>query len=216
MPEVVDSESGRSMPSYVTSTEPKDTSRRYAWALQRLEGLGKCVAVGELAKRRMSRQPSDVVFNIKKLIGKQFDDCWVQEMRKLVHFSIIEGERGEACVQIRGVRFSPVEIASVIFSKLKDVVLMYQFHHELKVVISVPIFFSKQQREDILLAANKAGLTVLQLIDEPTAAALSRATIKEGTVVVFDMGAGSYTVSVLDVSGTNIDVILYSFLCSHN
>lgn len=68
MPEVVDSESGRSMPSYVTSTEPKDTSRRYAWALQRLEGLGKCVAVGELAKRRMSRQPSDVVFNIKKLI----------------------------------------------------------------------------------------------------------------------------------------------------
>ena len=206
VPEVIDSEGGHSTPSYVTSIEP-ETSERYAWALQRLEGLGKCVAVGELAKRRMSRQPSDVVLNIKKLIGKQFDDCWVQGMRKRVHFSIAEGGRGEACVQIHGVRFSPVEIAGVIFAKLKDVVLMYQFHHELKAVISVPIFFSEQQREAILLAANKAGLTVLQLIDEPTAAALSRATIKEGTIVVFDMGAGSYTVSVLGVSGTNIEVI---------
>lgn len=83
---------------------------------------------------------------------------------------------------------------------------MYQFHHELKAVISVPIFFSEQQREDIVLAGKKAGLTVLQLIDEPTAAAVSRATTKESTMVVFDMGAGSYTVSVLRVSGTKIEV----------
>lgn len=70
VPEVVDSESGRSTPSYVTSVPPEVSDRRYAWALQRLEGLGKHVAVGELAKRRMSRQPTDVVFNMKKLIGK--------------------------------------------------------------------------------------------------------------------------------------------------
>ncbi|CAM0950567.1 unnamed protein product [Alopecurus aequalis] len=206
VPEVVDSESGRFTPSYVTAVPPEVSDRRYAWALQRLEGLGKHVAVGELARLRMSRQPSDVVFNIKKLISKQFDDCSVQEMRKRVHFSIVEGERGEACVKISGMKFSPVEIASVIFAKLKDAVLMYQFHHELKAVISVPTFFSEQQREDIALAGNKAGLTVLRLIDEPTAAALSRATMKEGTIVVFDMGAGSYTVSVFGVSGTNIEV----------
>uniref|UniRef100_A0ACD5ZGE6 Uncharacterized protein n=2 Tax=Avena sativa TaxID=4498 RepID=A0ACD5ZGE6_AVESA len=206
VPELVDSESGRSTPSYVTSIPPEVSEGWYAWALQRLEGHGKHVAVGELAKCRMSRQPSDVVFNIKKLIGKQFDDFSVQEMRKRVHFGIIKGERGEACVEISGMDFSPVEIASVIFAKLKDAVLMYQFHHELKAVISVPIFFSKQQREDIMLAGNKAGLTVLQLIDEPTAAALSRATMQESTVVVFDMGAGAYTVSVFHVSGTNIEV----------
>jgi molecular chaperone DnaK len=213
VPEVVDSESGLFTPSYVTSVPPEVSDGRYAWALQRLEGLGKHVAVGELAKRRMSRQPTDVVFNIKKLIGKQFDDRSVQEMKKRVHFSITKGERGETFVEISRVKFSPVEIASVIFAKLRDAVLMYQFHHELKAVISVPIFFSEHQREDIVLAGKKAGLTVLQLIDEPTAAVLSKATTKESTMVVFDMGAGSYTVSVLGVSGTKVEVLLSVIRC---
>jgi len=75
--------------------------------------------------------------------------------------------KGEACIEISTMKFSPVEIASVIFAKPKDTILMYQFHHEWKAVISVPIFFNKQQREDIVLAGNKTGLTVLQLIDEP-------------------------------------------------
>ncbi|KAK1682953.1 hypothetical protein QYE76_043801 [Lolium multiflorum] len=146
--------------------------------------LGKHVTVGELAKRRMSRQPTDAVFNIK-LIGNQFDDRSVQEMKKMVHFSITEGERGETSVEISRVKFFPVEIASVIFAKLRDAVLMYQFHHELKMVISVHIFFSEQQREDIVLAGKKACLTVLQLIGESTAAALLRAATKESTMVVF-------------------------------
>ncbi|KAM3293196.1 hypothetical protein ACQJBY_036645 [Aegilops geniculata] len=206
VPEVVHSETGSSMPSYVTTIQPKFSGRRYAWALQQLDGLGKCVAVGELAKRRMSRQPSHVIFNIKKLVRKQFDDHNVQEMRKRVHFSIVEGDKGEALVEICGMQFSPVELASVIFARLKDIILMHQYHHELKVVISVPIFFDEQQREDIILAGRKAGLKILQLIDEPIAAALSSTTVKEGTIVVFGMGAGSYNVSILGVSGTNIEI----------
>ncbi|KQJ82099.1 uncharacterized protein LOC100823431 isoform X3 [Brachypodium distachyon] len=205
VPEVVPSETGCSIPSYVTPIDPKD-SDGYGWALQQLDRLGKCVAVGELAKRRLSRQPSDVVFNIKKLAGKQFDDHNVQEMRKRVHFSIVEGERGEAWVEICRMKFSPVEIASVIFARLKDIILMHQFHHEFKVVISVPIFFNQQQRKEIMLAGHKAGLEILQIIDEPIAAALSSTTIKEGTIVVFDMGAGSYNVSILGVSGTKIEI----------
>lgn len=178
-----------------------------------MDRVGKRVAVGELAKRIMSRHPSDVIFNIKKLIGKQFDDCCVQEIRKMVHFSIIEGPRGEAWVEIHGMKFSPVEITSAIFTKLKDIVLMYQFHDKLKVVISVPAFFNEQQREDIMSAGNKAGLEILQLIDEPIAAALSSKTIKEGTVVVFGMGAGSYSVAILHVSDTKIEVIFFSYSC---
>uniref|UniRef100_A0A0E0GY06 Uncharacterized protein n=1 Tax=Oryza nivara TaxID=4536 RepID=A0A0E0GY06_ORYNI len=168
--------------------------------------FGKRVAVGELAKRIMIRQPSDVVFNVKNLIGKHFNDSCVQEMRKRLPFSIIEGPEGESCVEIHGIKLSPVEITTAIFTKLKDMVLMHQFHHKFKVVICVPSFFNEQQREDIMSAGRRAGLEILQLIDEPIAAALSSTTIKEGVVVVFGMGAGSYSVAVLHVSGMNIEM----------
>ncbi|XP_062228406.1 heat shock 70 kDa protein, mitochondrial-like isoform X2 [Phragmites australis] len=206
VPRVVDSEIGRYVPSNVTFAWLK-SDVWYAWALQHLDSVGKCVAVGELAKRRMLRWPSNVVFNIKSLIGMQFDDYYVQEMRKKVPFSIIEGPREEAWVEIHGMKFSPIEIASTLFAKLKDVVLMDQFHDKLKVVISVPTFFSDQQREGIKSAGERAGLEVLKVIDEPKAAALSSTTIKEGNVVVFGMGSGSYSVSILHVSGTNIKII---------
>lgn len=172
-----------------------------------MESVGKCVAVGELAKRRRLRMPSDVVVNIKSLIGMQFYDSYVQEMRKRVQFSIIEGPRGEAWVEIRGTKFSPIEITSAIFSKLKHVVLMDRFHDKLKVVICVPTFFSDLQREGIKSAGERAGLEILEIIDEPKAAALSTATIKEGNVVVFGMGSSSYSISVLHVSGTDIKVL---------
>ncbi|OEL24523.1 Heat shock 70 kDa protein, mitochondrial [Dichanthelium oligosanthes] len=131
------------------------------------------LVVGELAKRRRLRMPSDVVFNIKSLVGMQFDDSYVQEMRKRVQFSIIEGPRGEAW---------------------------------LKVVISIPSFFSDQQREGIKSAGERAGLEVLEIIDEPKAAALSTTTIKDGNVVVFGMGSRSYSISILHVSETNIKI----------
>ncbi|KAF0917485.1 hypothetical protein E2562_020597, partial [Oryza meyeriana var. granulata] len=204
VPQVVENEIGRSTPSYVTLTE-LSTSVPCPWALQHLERVGRHAAVGELAKRKMLRQPSDVVFNVKKMIGKQFDDDYIQEMRKRVCFKIIEGPGGEAWVEIHGMKFSPVEITSAIFAKLLDIVLMYEYHDKLKVVISVPTFFSEQQRESISIAGNRAGLEILQFIEEPVAAALSSSTIKEGTVVVFCMGAGSYGVSILQVSHSNIE-----------
>ncbi|GJN10746.1 hypothetical protein PR202_ga28865 [Eleusine coracana subsp. coracana] len=155
----------------------------------------------------MLKSPSDVVFNIKSLIGMQFDDCHVQEMREKVSFRIIEGPRGEAWVEIHGMKLSPEEITSTIFSRLKDVVLMDKFYDTLKVVISVPAFFSVEQREAIKSAGERAGLDVLNIIDEPKAAALSSTTIKEGNVVVFGMGSGSYSVSILHMSGTSIKTI---------
>ena len=199
VPHVVDSEIGRFTPSYVTFTQ-QNSYLPYKWSLQHLDPLGNCVAVGELAKRRMWRQPSDVVYNIKSLIGKQFQDPSVQEMRRRVHFSIIEGPGGEAWVGICGMEFSPVCIATAIFQKLKHIVLMDQFHDELQAVISVPAFFDELQKEHIKSAAHRAGFKLLQLIDEPIAAALSSITTEDGIVVVFGMGAGSYSVTILRVS----------------
>ncbi|CAL4927186.1 unnamed protein product [Urochloa decumbens] len=153
-------------------------------------------------------RPSDVICNIKKMIGKQFDESSIQEMMRRVHFNITEGPGGEPCVDIHGLQFSPVEITSAILAKLKDTVLLYQFHHESKVVICVPAFFSKQQKEHIMSAAHSAGLKILQLIDESVAAALSSATVENGTVVVFGMGSGSYSIAILHVSpDTNIEII---------
>lgn len=209
MPRVVDSEIGCYVPSSVTFAK---SGAWYTWVLQHLDSVGKCVAVGELAKRRMLKSPSDVVFNIKSLIGMRFDDSYVQQMRKNVSFRIIEGPRGEAWVEIHGMKLSPDEIASTIFSKLKDVVLMDKFHDKLKAVISVPAFFSVEQREAIKSAGERAGLEVLNVIDEPKAAALPSTTIKEGNVVVFGMGSGSYSVSILHMSGASIKVFSCSFL----
>ncbi|XP_062232416.1 heat shock 70 kDa protein, mitochondrial-like [Phragmites australis] len=205
VPQVLESEIGRFTPSYVTLKQ-LNSCGAYAWALQHLDHVGGRVAVGELAKLKMSVQPSDVVFNVKKLVGKKFDDCDIQKMRKRVHFSIIEGPKGESWVEIHGMKFSPVEFTSVIFAKLKDIVLMHQFHQKLEVVISVPVFFTEQQKEDIRSAGKRAGLDVLELIDEPRAAALSSTTVKEGFVVVFGMGAGSYSVAIFQVSDTNIEI----------
>lgn len=143
---------------------------------------------------------SDVVYNIKNLIGKQFEDPSVQEMRKRVHFNITEGPGGEAWVGICGMEFTPVGITTAIFRKLKDIVLMDQFHDELQAVISVPAFFDELQKEHIKSAADRAGFKLLQLIDEPIAAALSSITIEDGIAVVFGMGAGSYNVTILGVS----------------
>ncbi|KAK3126062.1 hypothetical protein QOZ80_7BG0613360 [Eleusine coracana subsp. coracana] len=154
----------------------------------------------------MSVQPSDVVFNVKQLVGKKFDDSDIQKLRKRVQFSITEGPKGEAWAEIHGVKISPVEFTSVIFAKLKDIVLMHQFHQKLEVVISVPAFFTEQQKEDIKSAGKRVIFDVLELIDEPIAAALSGTTIKEGFVVVFGMGAGSYNVAILHVSETNIEM----------
>ncbi|KAL6650198.1 hypothetical protein ACP70R_009123 [Stipagrostis hirtigluma subsp. patula] len=207
VPQVAESEVGRFVPSYVTLTKPSPFVR-YEWGLQHLDRVGKRVAVGELAKRKMWIVPSDVIYNIKHLIGKRFDETSIQEMRSTVHFSIIVGPEGEAWVEIHGRKFSPVEITSAILAKLKDIVLLYRFHHELRVVISVPVFFDKQQKEDILSAGHSAGLKILQLIDEPIAAALSSTTIENGVVIVFGMGAGSYSVAILHVTpDTNIEII---------
>lgn len=205
VPQVLESEIGRFTPSYVTLKQP-DSCQAYAWALQHIDHVGGGVAVGELAKLKMSVQPSDVVFNAKQLVGKKFDDCDIQKMRKRVQFSITEGPKGEAWAEIGGVKLSPVEITSFIFAKLKDIVLMHQFHQKLEVVISVPAFFTEQQKEDIKSAGKRVGLDVLELIDESIAAALSGTTIKEGFVVVFGMGAGSYNVAILRVSETNIEM----------
>ncbi|CAN6249947.1 unnamed protein product, partial [Urochloa humidicola] len=156
----------------------------------------------------MWRQPSDVICNIKKLIGKQFEGADVQEMRKKVHFRIVEGPEGEAWVGIHGMQFSPVDITTAIFRKLKDIVLMYQFHDELQAVISVPAYFDKLQKEHIKSAASKAGLKLLRFIDETTAAALSSITTEDGIVVVFGMGAGSFSATILHVNpDTNIEMI---------
>uniref|UniRef100_A0A0D9X6C7 Uncharacterized protein n=1 Tax=Leersia perrieri TaxID=77586 RepID=A0A0D9X6C7_9ORYZ len=205
VPKVISSEIGNLTPSYVTMIQP-NSAVPCGWGLQHLDSVGKRIIVGEMAKRQILRHPSDVIFNIKKLIGKQFDDYDIEQMRKKVPFSIVEGPSGEAWVEIHGRKFSPVEMTQAIFAKLKDIIQMNQFCHVLKVVISVPTFFSGKQRQDIISAGNRAGFEILQLIDEPIAAALASTTVKEGLIVVFGMGSGSHSISVLHVSGTEFEI----------
>uniref|UniRef100_A0A0D9X6H9 Uncharacterized protein n=1 Tax=Leersia perrieri TaxID=77586 RepID=A0A0D9X6H9_9ORYZ len=185
VPKVIASEVGNLMPSYVTVIQP-NSYVSYVWSLQHLDSVGKHVIVGEIAKRKMMRHPTDVIFNTKKLIGKRSDDYQILEMRKNVPFSIVEGPGGEAWVEIHGIKFSPVEISHLC--KTTNFVWKTKAGHN---------FCTKQ---------SIAGFEILQLIDEPIAAALASTTVKQGLVVVFGMGAGSYSISVLHVSGTDFEI----------
>ncbi len=157
--------------------------------------------VGQAAKRQAVTNPQNTLFAIKRLIGRRFSDPTVEKDRKMVPFKIIEGKNGDAWVEARGEKYSPSQVSAFILGKMKETAESYLGETVSEAVITVPAYFNDAQRQATKDAGKIAGLDVLRIINEPTAAALAYGLDKEGgkTIVVYDLGGGTFDVSVLEI-----------------
>jgi molecular chaperone DnaK len=164
--------------------------------------------VGQTAKRQAVVNPENTISSIKRFIGRRFEE--VEQERKMVPFEVVEGSAGDARVKIPIVNkeYSPQEISAMILSKLKSDAEAYLGESVNKAVITVPAYFNDSQRQSTKDAGKIAGLEVLRIINEPTAAALAYGLDKKDneTILVFDLGGGTFDVSVLEVGDGLIEV----------
>lgn len=158
--------------------------------------------VGAPAKRQAVTNPQNTVFGIKRLIGRRNDDPMTEKDRGLVPYKIVPSANGDAWVEIKGEKFSPSQVSAFTLMKMKETAENYLGEKVEKAVITVPAYFNDSQRQATKDAGKIAGLDVLRIINEPTAAALAYGFEKKGgqTVVVYDLGGGTFDVSVLEIS----------------
>ena len=157
--------------------------------------------VGQSAKRQAVTNPTNTLFAVKRLIGRRFEDPLVSKDKGLVPYSIVRGDNGDAWVEARGEKYSPSQISAFILGKMKDTAEAYLGEKVSQAVITVPAYFNDAQRQATKDAGRIAGLEVLRIINEPTAAALAYGLDKKntGTVAVFDLGGGTFDISVLEI-----------------
>ncbi len=157
--------------------------------------------VGQPAKRQAVTNPDHTLFAIKRLMGRRFTDPEVRKMVEKAPFKIIEGENGDAWVQIDDEKYAPSQISAMILQKMKETAENFLGEKIEKAVITVPAYFNDSQRQATKDAGKIAGLEVLRIINEPTAAALAYGLDKKdhGTIVVYDLGGGTFDVSVLEI-----------------
>jgi molecular chaperone DnaK len=157
--------------------------------------------VGQAAKRQAVTNPENTLFAIKRLIGRRYDDPMAQKDRGLVPYKIISGDNGDAWVESRGTKYSPSQISAFILQKMKETAENYLGEKVTQAVITVPAYFNDSQRQATKDAGRIAGLEVLRIINEPTAAALAYGLEKKGsgTIAVYDLGGGTFDVSVLEI-----------------
>src|SRR5689334_8197913 len=157
--------------------------------------------VGQSAKRQAVTNPENTLFAIKRLIGRRYDDPMAQKDRGLVPYKIISGDNGDAWVESRGTKYSPSQISAFILQKMKETAENYLGEKVTQAVITVPAYFNDSQRQATKDAGRIAGLEVLRIINEPTAAALAYGLEKKGsgTIAVYDLGGGTFDVSVLEI-----------------
>ncbi|MFL1780568.1 Chaperone protein DnaK [Candidatus Hepatincolaceae symbiont of Richtersius coronifer] len=158
--------------------------------------------VGEAAKRQAVTNPEKTLFGIKRLIGRKFNDKELDRVKKLSPFPIVEGKNGEAWVEVSGKKYSPQEISAMILQKMKETAESFLGEKVTQAVITVPAYFNDAQRQATQDAGKIAGLEVLRIINEPTAAGLAYGLDKggNGLVAVYDLGGGTFDVSILDIS----------------
>ncbi|MFD0985667.1 molecular chaperone DnaK [Methyloligella solikamskensis] len=183
-PKVIENAEGvRTTPSMVAFTEDGE----------RLVGLP--------AKRQAVTNPENTLFAIKRLIGRRFDDPTVAKDQKLVPYSIVKGDNGDAWVESRGKKYSPSQISAFILQKMKETAESSLGEKVEQAVITVPAYFNDAQRQATKDAGKIAGLEVLRIINEPTAAALAYGLDKkEGkTIAVYDLGGGTFDISILEI-----------------
>ena len=157
--------------------------------------------VGQPAKRQAVTNPENTLFAIKRLIGRRFDGAASKKFSELVPYKIVSAKNGDAWVDVKGEQYAPSEISSYILRKLKEDAESYLGEKVDKAVITVPAYFNDAQRQATKDAGKIAGLEVLRIINEPTAAALAYGLDKKesGTIVVYDLGGGTFDVSILEV-----------------
>ena len=157
--------------------------------------------VGQPAKRQAVTNPERTLFAVKRLIGRRFDDPMVSKDKDLVPYKIVRADNGDAWVEVDGKEYSPSQISAFILQKMKETAESYLGSEVTQAVITVPAYFNDSQRQATKDAGKIAGLEVLRIINEPTAAALSYGLDKtEGkTIAVYDLGGGTFDVSVLEI-----------------
>jgi len=157
--------------------------------------------VGQAAKRQAVTNPENTLFAVKRLIGRRYSDKTVEKDKKMVPFKIVEGQNGDAWLEANGEKYSPSQVSAFILGKMKETAESYLGETVTEAVITVPAYFNDAQRQATKDAGKIAGLDVLRIINEPTAAALAYGLDKEGgkTIVVYDLGGGTFDVSILEI-----------------
>ena len=157
--------------------------------------------VGQPAKRQAVTNPSNTVFAVKRLIGRRVTDAEVEKDKKLVPYSIMDGGNGDAWVEVRGEKYSPSQISAMILQKMKETAESYLGEDVTQAVITVPAYFNDAQRQATKDAGKIAGLEVLRIINEPTAAALAYGLDKKDTktIAVYDLGGGTFDITILEI-----------------
>ncbi|WP_332059879.1 molecular chaperone DnaK [Bartonella sp. CB74] len=157
--------------------------------------------VGQPAKRQAVTNPEGTVFAVKRLIGRRFDDPMVEKDKALVPYKIVKGDNGDAWVEETGKKYSPSQISAMILQKMKETAESYLGEKVEQAVITVPAYFNDAQRQATKDAGKIAGLEVLRIINEPTAAALAYGLDKKDgkTIAVYDLGGGTFDISVLEI-----------------
>jgi molecular chaperone DnaK len=180
---IENSEGTRTTPSMVAFTESKEK------------------LVGQSAKRQAVTNPENTLFAIKRLIGRGFADDVVKKDSNLVPYKIIKGDNNDAWVEIRGDKYSPSQISAFILQKMKETAESHLGEPVTQAVITVPAYFNDSQRQATKDAGKIAGLEVLRIINEPTAAALAYGLDKKktGTIAVYDLGGGTFDISILEI-----------------
>jgi len=173
--------------------------------------------VGQIAKRQSITNPENTVFSIKRLMGRKFDSNEVKEAMKHLPYKIVAAANGDAHVEVRGKMYSPSEISAMILQKMKQTAEDYLGEKVTDAVVTVPAYFNDSQRQATKDAGRIAGLNVLRIINEPTAAALAYGLDKkkDETIAVYDLGGGTFDISILElgegvfeVKSTNGDTYL--------
>jgi molecular chaperone DnaK len=157
--------------------------------------------VGQSAKRQAVTNPTNTFYAVKRLIGRRYDDPTVAKDKGMVPFTIIRSDSGDAWVEARGEKYAPSQISAFVLGKMKETAEAYLGETVTKAVVTVPAYFNDAQRQATKDAGRIAGLDVLRIINEPTAAALAYGMDKKsaGTIVVYDLGGGTFDISVLEI-----------------
>ncbi|MGD0948502.1 MAG: molecular chaperone DnaK [Candidatus Binatia bacterium] len=180
---VANAEGGRTTPSVVAFTESGER------------------LVGQIAYRQAITNPDNTIFAVKRLMGRKYDDSEVQKAMKVLPYKIVRADNGDAWVEIRGKRYSPPEISAFILQKMRQTAEDYLGEKITDAVVTVPAYFNDSQRQATKDAGRVAGLNVLRIINEPTAASLSYGLDKkkDEKIAVFDLGGGTFDISILEI-----------------
>ena len=159
------------------------------------------VLVGQTAKRQSITNPESTIFAIKRLIGRRYDDPMTQKDKGMVPYKIVPGPNGDAWVEVKGKTYSPSQISAFILTKMKETAEAFLGQKVEQAVVTVPAYFNDAQRQATKDAGRIAGLDVLRIINEPTAAALAYGLDKKSTgkIAVYDLGGGTFDISILEV-----------------